>query len=246
MKYKEFIENIIKIRGQWGFQNNEYYEGHHIIPKCLGGKGRSNKKDKNIIWLTPQEHYEAHRLLALENPDNLKLNQAWYCISHWSKSKKRKIKIDAEEYANLRKKIAENTHKKFLGKPAWNKGMKGIYSKETRLKMACRKGISPSNKGIPYSEEIKEKIRKARAKQATIVWKKESKEKLAKSMKKYYQETNIIRKNYIPIIDITTKVIYRSKKDCENKLGIGKKMLLKCLNKGCEWNGHIFKYYMEK
>lgn len=31
--YKEYIQSIIDTRGQWNIPENEYYEGHHIIPK---------------------------------------------------------------------------------------------------------------------------------------------------------------------------------------------------------------------
>ena len=27
----------------------EYFEGHHIVPRCLGGTGNARKKDPNII-----------------------------------------------------------------------------------------------------------------------------------------------------------------------------------------------------
>ncbi len=37
-----------------------YVERHHIIPKCIGG---TNEK-KNLVSLTPEEHYVAHILLA--------------------------------------------------------------------------------------------------------------------------------------------------------------------------------------
>jgi hypothetical protein len=39
--------------------NIEYYERHHILPKCFGG---TNSKD-NLILLTAKEHYIAHLLL---------------------------------------------------------------------------------------------------------------------------------------------------------------------------------------
>ena len=40
-KYKEFIENIIATRGQWNIPQGEYFEAHHIVPKCLGGNGNA-------------------------------------------------------------------------------------------------------------------------------------------------------------------------------------------------------------
>lgn len=83
-KYFEFINNIIKSRGQWNVSDT-YFEVHHIIPICCGGEPQREQMldtvkysaHENLIWLLPEEHYEAHRLLALENPDNYGLFAAW-------------------------------------------------------------------------------------------------------------------------------------------------------------------------
>jgi hypothetical protein len=40
------------------------YEKHHIIPRCVGG---SNSPD-NLVYLTPEEHFVCHQLLAKGNP----------------------------------------------------------------------------------------------------------------------------------------------------------------------------------
>ena len=87
MTYNEFINNIIQTRGQWNIPDTGYKEIHHIIPRCCGGL--PNKKhyendlmNKNLIWLYPEEHYIAHKLLALENPDNKKLIAAFWLMSH--------------------------------------------------------------------------------------------------------------------------------------------------------------------
>ena len=42
------------------FGNLQYWEKHHIIPRCIGG---SDKKE-NLVWLTAREHYIAHWLLT--------------------------------------------------------------------------------------------------------------------------------------------------------------------------------------
>lgn len=66
MNYKTFIENILNTRGRFAC-GEEYHECHHIIPKSCGG---TNDKD-NLIDLFAKEHFIAHKLLALENPDNI-------------------------------------------------------------------------------------------------------------------------------------------------------------------------------
>ena len=74
--YEEFIQNILDTRGRFAC-GDEYHERHHIIPKCMGG---TNDKD-NLIDLYAREHFEAHRLLALENPENEKLIYAWHMMA---------------------------------------------------------------------------------------------------------------------------------------------------------------------
>jgi len=107
MTYNEFIQNIIDTRGQWSeeVRLSGVCEKHHIIPRCMGGKPfkRSElnwKHLENIIWLFPEEHYIAHKLLALENPTNYKLVSAWKRI-HLDKRHDNK-EISCEEYRILR------------------------------------------------------------------------------------------------------------------------------------------------
>ena len=101
-EYDKFIQNIINTRGQWGIPEGEYYESHHIIPKCFGGLPVNckvhNLKHPNIIWLYPQEHYEAHKLLFEENPTNYKLWQSWWRTAY----DKCGNYIPCERYAELK------------------------------------------------------------------------------------------------------------------------------------------------
>lgn len=91
--YKEFIQNILDTRGRFAC-GEEYHERHHIIPKCMDG---GNEKE-NLIDLFAREHFEAHRLLALENPDNEKLIYAWTMMS-WIKTKNQeRYQLTSEEY----------------------------------------------------------------------------------------------------------------------------------------------------
>lgn len=76
MTYKEFIDNILETRGRFAC-SNEYHERYHIVPKCM----RGGNEEESLIDLYAREHFEAHRLLALENPDEDKLAYAWWCMS---------------------------------------------------------------------------------------------------------------------------------------------------------------------
>jgi hypothetical protein len=89
---------------------NFYIEIHHIVPRSLGG---SNDRD-NLVALTPQEHYEAHRLLALANPKNPKLWYAWKCMA--DDLKNNNINIDTDELAILKARIAKEHSIRVSGK----------------------------------------------------------------------------------------------------------------------------------
>lgn len=129
MSYEDFIQNIIISRGQFGC-GEEYHERHHIIPKCVGG---SNDKD-NLVDLYAREHFEAHRLLALENPHVKGLQYAWWCMSAMKNDDTMKRhKCTAEEYEEI----------------------KTIYSK---LRSDSMMGEKHPRYGIPWSEEVKKKI----------------------------------------------------------------------------------------
>ena len=101
--YQEYIDRILKSRPNVKDQTI-YQELHHIVPRCLNG---SNEKS-NLIYLYGQEHYYAHKLLAIENPDNKDLQYAWWNMCQCSKAGKRSYDISADEYAQARKRFSEN------------------------------------------------------------------------------------------------------------------------------------------
>ena len=103
MNYEQFIESIITKRGQWGLSTEQYWEGHHIIPKCLGGSGSTRARHKNIIRLTAEEHFIAHKLLALDYPNNLQIQEAYWHMCNING--KRNYLVTSKEYAEQREKI---------------------------------------------------------------------------------------------------------------------------------------------
>jgi hypothetical protein len=91
--YEEFIQNILDTRGRFNC-GDEYHERHHILPKCMGGH---NEKE-NLIDLYAREHFEAHRLLALQNPENESLVYAWHMMSTKKDNDQKQYNITADEY----------------------------------------------------------------------------------------------------------------------------------------------------
>lgn len=154
MTYKEFIQSIIDARGQWGISESEYFELHHIIPFCIGGKGdfvnnrfRKLSHNENCIWLYPEEHYLAHKLLAEENPTNEKLVYAWHRISLCKKQF-----LSADDYAKLKRLRRElgftEEHKKKI-----SESLKGTKHPE------LSKFNTETKKGKLLSKDIIEKMK---------------------------------------------------------------------------------------
>ena len=141
--YAEFIQNILNTRGRSGIPSDEYKERHHIVPKCMGG---SNDMD-NLIDLYAYEHYEAHKFLAKENPDNDKLQFAWWqmcmCVVNG-----RDYQVSAEEYNEA----------KILHSQLMSELMRGRYvSEETRQKQ------SMAHTGKVITDAHRENIKKYHA-----------------------------------------------------------------------------------
>ena len=140
--YKEFIENIIKTRGRHGCKD-EYYERHHIIPRCMGG---GNNTD-NLVDLFAREHFEAHRLLALENPNNNKLIYAWHQMSIMNDVHGRCYTLSSDEYEEARIAYVNIIREVFKGdgNPFYGK----THAEETKQK------ISQAHTGKKHTEESK-------------------------------------------------------------------------------------------
>ena len=147
LTYEEFIQNILNTRGRFAC-GDEYHERHHIIPKSCGG----TNDEENLIDLYAKEHYEAHRLLALESPDNTKLVYAWWMMSHTNNANQRDYELTAEEYEEARKVFSES----ISGENGPMYGRRGELSP-----MYGKRGEQSPNYGKHLSEETKAKIKES-------------------------------------------------------------------------------------
>ena len=174
MTYLNFINQIIDSRGRFSC-GDEYHEKHHIIPKCIGG----TDEESNLIDLYAREHFEAHRLLALENPENEKLGFAWWIMSTKSSKTNDRYELTAEEYeeAKIALSAAQSKTKKEIFADKQNHPMYGkTHSDEAKAKMSkAKKGKPSPQKGKPLSEEQKEILRQANL---GSKWSKEHHEKM--------------------------------------------------------------------
>lgn len=201
MTYELFINGILKTRGR--IINDGYKEKHHIIPKCLGG----NNDKENLIELTAEEHFIAHKLLANEYPNSNKLLYAFWLMSHCKKYDTQKL-INEKEYAELKKKFSKMQSIRYKGKHSYNYGKHCSEEQKEKLRIAntgkhhteetkrkcgltmkgkhhsleTRKRLSEANKGKRLSEETKKKISEV---QIGKHLKKETIEKILASRKGY-------------------------------------------------------------
>jgi hypothetical protein len=81
MNYKKIYSSIInKAKSENRLKGGGvYYEAHHIIPICLGGKGKASQWNfhANIVLLTAREHFVCHWLLHRIYPENRSLLYAF-------------------------------------------------------------------------------------------------------------------------------------------------------------------------
>lgn len=96
-KYDDYIQRIKATRKNKKYKY-VYMERHHIIPRSWNG---SNEKE-NLIYLLGQEHYYAHKILALENPHDKNMIYGWWAMSSGMRKEQRGYLLSAEEYAFIR------------------------------------------------------------------------------------------------------------------------------------------------
>lgn len=134
MTYEEFIDNILDTRGRFAC-GDKYHERHHIQPKCMNG----NNDEENLIDLFAEEHYVAHKLLALENPDNDRLQFAWWQMSH-CKKEDRDYEVSAEDYATAKRAhssaIRKQSIKLWSNPESRSKIQSALSNPKTRKKMS--------------------------------------------------------------------------------------------------------------
>lgn len=124
--YTEFINNILVTRGRFNC-GDRYHERHHIIPKCLNG----NDDENNLIDLYAHEHFVAHKLLAIENPNNDKLIYAWHMMAFVRDENQDRYELSPEEYEEVKQAFS-----KIHGKIVSSKLKGHKVSAETRAKIS--------------------------------------------------------------------------------------------------------------
>lgn len=147
MNYNDFIGAILESRGRFLDNYEGVKERHHIIMKSVGG----SDDESNLIDLIGSEHYEAHKLLALENPECREAQIAWWMMSHNKDANGRAYEVSAEDWELSRKLWI----KAFSGEnnPNFEKPMSDAQ-KEKISKTRKEKGLSKGDKNYFYGKRF--------------------------------------------------------------------------------------------
>lgn len=186
-KYTLWYFNIINSANSQGRQKGKsYYEKHHIIPKCLGGKNSKN----NLILLTAREHFICHWLLCkMTNENKSKLYFSFYRMSHSSNNQLRNY--SSYEY-NIAKKYNSLASKNRIFTPETKIKMsethKKIWNESSDRKIKMAKAMSIYNKQ-PKKEITKIKISK------TLTGVKHTEERNNKKSQKQKKTFKLIKNN---------------------------------------------------
>ncbi len=102
---REYFQIIRQALSENRLKGGTYYEAHHIIPKSF------NKRSSTVL-LTPQEHYECHRILAQELGHHPIYGQKMLWAFHRLAYDKQR-RLTADEYAEARKMLMPLWARKF-------------------------------------------------------------------------------------------------------------------------------------
>lgn len=106
MDYEKLYKNIVKTHGYISKPTEGYYERHHIVPACIGGKNDA----ENLIYISARCHLLLHWLLCRIYPKNIKLAHAFFMMCTMSNDRQQRVipKSRVFEEARRRKSQAQS------------------------------------------------------------------------------------------------------------------------------------------
>ena len=162
MNYKKIYNSLITSRMLLNEKrkieknNGNYFEKHHIIPKCKGG---DNSKD-NLLLLTAREHYLAHWLLWLIYRDR-QMALAFHKMSSINKNQKRII--SSKDYERVREVYRETNIGNTYGKAHKGRKISNEQRKAQSIKMKNKfNGDDNPFYGKTHTDEFKNKLSEKR------------------------------------------------------------------------------------
>lgn len=158
MNYKQIYDDLMSSRKLMfrSRKDETNYEEHHILPKSIRGKDN----EENLVYLTPKEHFIAHKLLVVIYPGNDKIIRALFSMSVMKRDDRDYI-VTAREYQRTKDEFVLTMlgpGNPMYGKVPWNKDKP--WPEETKqLMREARIGKPSPMKDKHLSESAKEKLR---------------------------------------------------------------------------------------
>lgn len=132
MNYAKIYKDFIKNRRVKPIAQNIYTERHHIVPRSHGG----NNDNENMIMLSAEDHFFAHRLLAKIHGGGMWTALFFMCHIK-SNSAKGITRINRRAFGEIRAMYRLQNSKQSKGSNNTNFGK--THSKETRKKISDSK-----------------------------------------------------------------------------------------------------------
>ena len=196
MNYRTIYAELVSSRKNRSESTEQYYESHHIKPRCFGGDGDCrNHKHANIVRLTVREHFIAHLLLTKIYPGSLAMHKALWMMCNKNRNNKEAYLPSSRMFEKIRGEYILNT-----------KGEKNhMYGKKLSQETKIKIGLSSMGRkpflGRTHSDETKKKISKSHI---GFTVSKETKQKISNSTSgsKHYKAK--------PIVCLKTGTVYGS------------------------------------
>lgn len=190
--------------------SGQYFERHHITPKSLGGSDRR----ANIIKLTPEDHFFAHKLLALvyggsmwtaiwymsksasTSAVGVRVSKRWYGIARRETFKLEHYKKFGERVSNSQKRIEQL--KKYYQSTDTGEIVRERYKDEeyfSKWKKSCKESWTEERKqevrerfkSLWQTDDYKQKMVERNKKPKDLV-------KISETMKALWQDKDFIKK----------------------------------------------------
>jgi hypothetical protein len=144
--YYKIINNAKSLNRSKGA---EYFENHHILPKCMGGSNHHS----NLVLLTPREHFICHLLLTKFVNENYKYKMAISVNIMIHDNFNPSRKFTSREYNYARKYIIESL-KLPKSKESIIKGIETRKRNNKKVSIETKKKMSEKRKGLIHISNI--------------------------------------------------------------------------------------------
>jgi uncharacterized protein YeaC (DUF1315 family) len=167
-KYNQWYNSIIENARDRTLSG--YKESHHIVPQSLGG----SETKENLVDLTAREHFVCHWLLIKMHTGEARAKMV-YALNGMKRTNKKQERYETAITSRVYQKLKEEfgkTHSAYMkGRTPWNKGVPVTEEQREKNRQAAL--------GKKHSTETKEKISKA---QLGTKQKQETKDKISASL----------------------------------------------------------------